>query len=329
MLVFARNGVWAVTGTASGFTALDISVNKISPIGCRSPQSVVETEKAVFWWSDVGIMGVSQTTSNSYIPVFEKMNVTETTIQAFYNSILDTVKEEVKGVFDPKSNCILWLYRDGDVVSTQYNRILILDMTLEAFYPWKFSHVTSGPYVKGFYSSNRNNVYTIPTDIEPSTVEYITTKGTNFRISQVRSGSFVDFKTYNGTGVTYDSYLETGYELFEDAMRNKNITYLFTYLTRTETAEVAGVPDYPSACNLRVKLDWASSNISNKWTNPVSVYRPKLIFDSPDTGFGMVITKNKIRGNGKSLQFRFEISDAGKNFDINGWAIAVSGSPIP
>lgn len=181
------------------------------------------------------------------------------------------------------------------------------------------------------YISNRLNSYTIPTDIKPSSVEYILEDGTNLRIAQVRSGSFTDWNTFDGAGVAYDSYVEAGYELFDDAMRNKNITYLFSYLTRTETsADVNGILDYPSSCKMQVKWNWASGEQSNKWTPEVEVYRPpQLLLDNPDTGFGMVVTKNKVRGNGKAIQFKFRCSDPGKNFDLNGWAIEVSGNVTP
>jgi hypothetical protein len=328
MMVFARNGVWAITGTASGFTALDISVNKVSPVGCRSPMSVIETDDAVFWWSDVGIMGVTQNKGQfTSIADFSKTNVTEQTIQAFYNAIPDSARVDVKAVFDPKANCIYWLYRDT-AAANQFDKVLILDLALGAFYPWKFS--SSAYKIKGLYISTRNNTYTIPTDIEPSTVEYVVTSGTSLRIAQTRSGTFTDWYSIDNIGVTYDSYMEAGYELFDDAMRKKNITYLFTYLTRTDSAVVGEETDYPSSCQMRVKWDWASSGVSNKWTTPVEIYRPgRLLFDTADTGFSMVVTKNKVRGNGKAIQFRFESSEAGKNFDLVGWSVAVSGNPIP
>jgi hypothetical protein len=328
ILVFARNGVWAITGTASGFSALDISVNKVSPVGCRSAMSVVETDDAVFWWSDVGIMGATQDKGQyTAIASFSKTNISEQTVQSYYNAIPDTSRVDVKAVFDPKSNCIYWLYRE-DATATNYDKVLILDLALGAFYPWKFS--ASAYKIKGIYLGNRNNTYTIPTDIEPSQIEYVTTSGTNLRVSQARSGQFADWYTIDNVGVGYDSYMEAGYELFEDAMRKKNITYLFAYLTRTETEIIDGEPNYPSDCQLTVKWEWASSQGSNKWTTPVQLYRQgRTLFDTADTGFSMVVTKNKVRGNGKAIQFRFGTSAVGKNFDLVGWSIAVSGNPIP
>jgi hypothetical protein len=340
ILVFSFNGVWFITGTSSGFTALDISVNKISPIGCQSPQSVVVTDAAVYWWSDIGIIGVAQNKDGQYGPVSQQLqsnNISEPTIHSFYNEISDTVRSEAIGVYDGKANIVYWLYRNEETPSTQYDRILALDLGLGAFYPWEFSMIEDGPVLKGCFIGNRNVSYTIPTDVRISQLNFLAMTGgldggqASLRIAQSRSGQFVDWFSVDDTGVTYSSYIETGYELFDDSMRRKNITYLFTYLTRTETsADESGVVDYPSACDLQVKWDWSTSAASNKWTDAVSVYRNnRFLLDSPDTGFGLVISKNKIRGNGKAIQFRYGTDEPGKNFDLNGWAVEVSGDPVP
>jgi hypothetical protein len=332
VLVFASNGVWYITGTSQGFSALDISVNKISPIGTSSPLSVVETDNAVFWWSHQGIMGATQS-MGQYGPIpgkFESLNISQTSVQGLYDSILDSAKDYAKGVFDARANTIYWIYFDETTEGVlAYNRVLCYDLTLQAFVPWEFAfNGTLAPVVKGFYISDRSNTYTITTDIRPSNVEYIihtpeTT--TNFRIGQVRSGNFVDWYTMDNVGISYDSYVEAGYELFDDAMRRKNITYIFTYLTRTEDAS----GNNPSSCKMRIKFDWASGSNSNKWTPEVQVYRPSPAWDTGDTGFGMVVTKHKVRGNGKAIQFRFGTNEAGKNFDLNGWSVAVSGNVSP
>lgn len=333
VLVFARNGVWNITGTEAGFTATDISVNKVSPIGCKSPFSVVETETSVFWWSDVGIMGMQQSVG-AYGPItgsFDKANISEETIQTFYNSISASAKEEVKGVYDPKANVVMWLFRDDDVGASQYNKVLIYDVAVNAFYPWKFSELAADPvFIKGLFVSNRLNEYTISIDIDPSQVEYVTIQDEDVRFAQVRSGEFSDWFTADDVGVAYDSYVETGFELFDDAMRDKNITYLFSYFRRTETSIDDITYNDPSSCYLTVKFDWSSGSNSNKWTTPVQAYRlGRAFLSDPDTGFGMVVTKNKVRGNGKALQFRFGTDEIGKNFDLQGWSIAVSGNTNP
>lgn len=333
MLVFAINGVWDITGTSAGFSATDISVNKVSPIGCRSPNSIIETEEAVFWWGETGVLAMKQS-SGMYGPIpgqFDKLNISESTIQTFYNNIPASARAEAKGVFDPKANVVAWLYRDEDIANYQYNKMLLFDLSLQAFYPWEFSLIEDGPVIKGTYISIRENDYdSVATGIDPSFMEFNVMLNDKMRFAQVNSTEFADWFTYDGTGVSYNSFVEAGYELFGDAMRNKNITYLFSYFRRTEQELIDGEPDDPSSCFMRVKWDWASGQMSNKWTDPVQAYRPsRVLFDSADTGFSMVITKSKVRGNGKAIQFRYGTDEIGRNFDLQGWAIAVTGNTVP
>ena len=45
--------------------------------------------------------------------------------------------------------------------------------------------------------------------------------------------------------------------------------------------------------------------------------------------FPVVVTKNKIRGIGRALQFRFECSEIGKNFDLLGWSVQYGIGQVP
>ncbi len=363
VLVFAQNGVWSIYGTANGFTAQDITVSKVSHTGCSNPASIVACEAGIFWWSDIGIMGMSQKVG-AYGPVlgiFESSNISETTVQEFYNNISEDAKRECKAIFDTKNNRISWLYRDDDVGVNQYNRVLHFDIALKAFYPWKFSTLDQSPYfVKGFYRGDRltevsendaivgNGIQiisqgdTVEVDAtkyqqEPTTVEYLAMRGDEGRFCQTSSTEYVDWYSVNNVGTNYESFVQTGYNLFEDGMRNKRITYVMPYLRRTETGWATvgeeAVLENPSSCYMTVKWDWANSPVSNKWTTPVQVYRQSRFLAMPpgeyDTGFPMVITKNKVRGNGRAIQFKFGTDEPGVDFDLYGWALALTGNSIP
>jgi hypothetical protein len=362
ILVFSINGVWNVTSTNGGFTPTDFSVDKISPIGCKNPKTVVETEDSVFWWGDIGIMGMQEKVG-MYGPIpgaFDRTNISENTIQTLYNDISEDAKKDAKGVFDTRNNRIVWLYRDDDVGATQYNRAILFDLSLSAFYPWKFSSDSGSPVCKGLFLSERINLIDTVEDIVaggilvtaggvqvestntvaskyPSDVEFTSMINATAHFAQIRNVNFVDWEANDDVGLTYDSYIETGYELFNDAMRKKNITYILTYLKQTESSWVDGVGgpelDDPSSCFLTVKWDWANTTTSNKWTTPVQVYRPGRFFPMSgsdyDTGFPIVISKNKVRGNGKAIQFRFGTNERERNFDIHGWSIAVTGNTVP
>jgi hypothetical protein len=48
-----------------------------------------------------------------------------------------------------------------------------------------------------------------------------------------------------------------------------------------------------------------------------------------NTGFRVVTTRNRIRGIGKAIQFRFECDEAGKDFDLLGWQVFYQGNTQP
>ncbi len=81
-----------------------------------------------------------------------------------------------------------------------------------------------------------------------------------------------------------------------------------------------------SSLLMQARWDWATTSKSNKFGASQQVYKfrqPLFIDDDDpeiDTGYEMVVTKNKVRGKGRALQLRFT-SETGKDFEIIGWAI--------
>lgn len=354
IVVFAQNGVWFISGGDSAFSATNISVSKISPIGTNSPLSIIETDGTIFWWSEVGINALQQA-SGQFGPIpnqFGNTNIAEQTIQSFYNEIDTEVFPYVKACYDTRNNVVYWLYRDTDLSKPfTYNRVLLYDLTLQAFYPWKFSSIVDGPEIVGIFldiglltnseldiltdvgvSVTDNDVQVtteeFTTDIRPSNINFVTDVG-GLTFSQAENVTFSDWKTFDGQGLPYDSYVATGFELNEDTMRRKQIVYLFAHFRRTEDE----FGDNPSSCSFQARWDWSNSRNSNKWTTEIEAYRPRKWPDATLadhlTGFDVVTSKNKVRGSGKSVQFRFGTSDIGKNFDLLGWSVAFVGNTQP
>jgi hypothetical protein len=342
ILVFATNGIWYVSGTQAGFTATDISVTKVNPIGTDSPDSIVEAEGQIFWWSKVGIMGMSQKTGmfGSVDGAFERTNISEQTIQSFYNhDIPEMAKRYAKGVYDPATNTVQWLFRSSETPSVyMYDRILQLDLSLSAFYPWTVE--TVGPYISDIFTTPTLNELVDTEAIRSSFVKYLcavpSDEDYKYTFGFFKSAGFADWITYDGVGVAYLSFVETGYELLDDAMRKKQAPYVFCYFRRTEEEYVEDGSDYtvdkPSSCYFQVKWDWANSSNSNKWSSKIQVYRHRRapMFSEDDltfdTGFPVVVTRNKVRGSGKAIQFRFESDEIGNDFDLLGWAVPFSGN---
>lgn len=342
IVVFGNNGIWYISGTDSGFTAMDISVSKINPIGTDSPNSIVEAEGQLLWWSKIGIMAMSQKQGmfGTVDGAFDRTNISENTIQSFYNhDISEFAKQHARGIYDPATNTVQWLFTTKDTTNRYlFNRVLNLDLTLQAFYPWTVE--TTGPYITGFFLTPRINKLTDTEAIRSTFIKYLcgvpSGSSYSFTFGYFNNPSFVDWDTYDGVGSTFMSYIETGYELLEDVMRQKQAPYVYCYFRRTEENFVPDGDDYTtdkkSSCKFQVKWDWASSQVSNRWSTKVEAYRhSRLPYFSEtdltfDTGYPVVVSRNKVRGHGRSIQFRFESDARDRDFDLLGWAATFQGN---
>lgn len=366
VMAFARNGVWLIAGSDKGFSALEYLVTKVSAIGTDAPYSIVVANDNIFWWSKVGIQQIQQA-SGQFGPIpnsFSSNNISIMTVDTLFKEVDVDSRKFVKGIFDPSTNTVFWAYRTSSMGRNYgYNKFLNLDTTIGAFYPWSLE-VGNYPYIAGLFLSPELTLLSNASDVVASNFNVTTTAGEQvvaqstelsakpnflhflaavpassvykFTIGTFSNDSFVDWETYDGTGVVYNSYVESGYELLEDAIRKKQTLYLAVFFRQTEENFVAVGDDYdvdkPSSCYMTVKWDWTTSGNTGKWSQKRQVYRHRRvpIVDPLDltfnTGTRVVSTKNKVRGTGRSLQFRFETNERGKNFDLLGWQPIYQGS---
>lgn len=363
-LIIANNGIWSMTTQEGIFTVNSVSITKHSSIGGISNSSVVNYEGSVFFWSKAGIYMVSLDQQFATLTV---NNITEQSIQRDYVSIPDKNKEYANTIVDTVNRKIYWLYNNipDETVNCRMNRILILDTRLGAWFDYEIAVDDNYPFIVAGYSKPG---FTLNTFLEEVTVggETVTVGGEEVTISQsnvsssslggvikfltfkdsyqvtfseFRNRDFVDWATEIDDGVDYSSYVETGYELLEDTMRDMQATYIFCYFNRTEetfeVGEGGGLGfDFPSSCILTSKWDWTDSGSANRWSQPQQVYRFRRNFipGAPgsqfDYDFLVIETKNKIRGKGKSVSLRFE-SESGKDFQLLGWSIRFTAEQTP
>lgn len=366
IMIFATNGVWFVGGGAGAFSATDLAITKISGIGMSSPFSVISIDSDIYWWSDVGIQGLSQK-SGIFGPVqgnVDKLNITETTIKTFYFNEIDPVGiKNAKAAYDPATNCITWLFQATGTGSFPfvYNRMLNYNLTTQGFFPYT---ITTGegsivnnnitqPFVCGLFTTLEVNAITSQTDDRRNTYLYFLTlvpSGGDMLLtfSLFNNNSFMDWQTFNGVGFDFASYIETHYEMtrnwsnFEvdpNAIVKKTAPWIVTYFRRTEQNfignDVNGYSvDLPSSCYLTAQWDWSSSAVSNKWYGPYQVYKlqnlpyPDSTNLTLDTGYLLVQGRFKVRGMGKALQLRFEHSE-GKDFNLLGWEVDLGVNQRP
>lgn len=368
LIVFAENGVWEVFGDTNGFTATSFQVSKITTYGITNSRSVVNIGGNFVYWSKAGIFLLNTDQASGR---FIATNLSLTSIQTLYLGISEIAKQYAKGFYDERENRVRWLYNDQDTYTennyiNKYNRELIYDLTLQSFYTNTFSSLNSNsPYIADYINipayavsqidtqviSSNENVIDTNNDLVVITLDeliqrtvqfsFLTIVGTSFTISKFKDTNFEDWATAGGgkgQGATYSSYLVTGYELFNDLLRDKVVPYIFFHFTRTETGfdDSTGTLQLtnPSSCLVQSQWNWTDSASSGKWGTQFQAYKflrnyiPSGVADDFDYGEAVIVTKNKLRGSGKCLSLKIQ-SENYKDMKLLGWGVTAIATSNP
>ena len=350
LYVLASNGVWAIGGVDQVFKATEYYVSKISNFGIINQRTLSDVSGTPIYWGVSAIYAISVEGDRPSVASISE------NIKTLYDSISNTAKQSATSVFDRLNNRIYWMYSDpSETVANKKNKILVLDMTLQAFFPWTVSDATgTTPYIlDAFYlsglgsaSSDFNVLVGVDQVIDvssntvvqtlqgsttaPAEIKFIVrTASGNLTFAEFKSRSFLDWGSAN-----YSSYAETGYDFYGSATIKKNTPFITSYLKRTEQNFVVDgigyTVDYPSGCILTTK--WDLSVDSSRWSNPSQVYRMvnypivdpnNLTFTYP---YDTIVARTKIRGKGRVVRMRFE-SEQGKDFYLIGWEIVSGANP--
>lgn len=316
LLVIGNNGLWSIRGTEGGFSVNDIVLNKLSSVGGISASSVVNYEGTVLFWSDSGIYAV---TLDSQFDTLSVANITEETIQRDYVAIPEGKKKYANPIVDTLNRKIYWLYNNDatDPINCRMNRVLVLDMRTSSFFDYEFpvDENDEYPFVVAGFSKPRIGIFestelvtvdgvtvtvnsedvTVTSSVSISTgignaIKYLTFKGedNNWRVlfSELYNTKFVDWASDVEGGVDYVSFVETGYELMDDSMRDMQATYIFTYFNRTEQGFVeVDEPDKSALCSaLDAAGDLEAENYTpESWQDLVdAVTAGQAVKDDPD-----------------------------------------------
>ena len=356
LFVFAENGVWQIAGVDGVFRASSFSVNRVTRVGMLQPQTFVEAEGVPFWWSRFGIHTL---TTDPVSGQGQEQTLTIPTVQTFWDAIDADAKLKVTAVYDAINKRIYWGYPDKDeTVASKLNNFLILDVPLQAFYPWKISDQTSNTdCVVGlaFYSgygasevaldvtsnngaddvvtSNGNDVVSTQisnTNTGDAAIVLICREGSNNKIT---FGAFTAIDFLDWTNTNYSSFAETGYDFIGDLVTKKNAPYIVTYCRVTETGFTGNENDgyepiRPSG--LKVSAAW---DFAEDFGTSQQVYRLKYPlfpnnsnlsdFNYPDD---VITSRVKIRGHGRSMRIKYE-SEQGKDFLLLGWGMVQGRNP--
>lgn len=358
--IFATNGVWYLQSGTQGFTALDYVLTKISDMGCLSASSVVAADGRVYWWSQNGIQAMVQTEGSFSVlgGTFSKESITQDTINSYFNNLTEYQKQTAKGIYDPASNKVFWMFenpRGSGQVKSEYYNFLILDLTLQAFTPWNIEQGTdklSGLPVTLAFPCDVIVEEKLASNTEDSTFLNFPTlwvdNNSEYRLGfgQFTDNNYIDFKrleiAYNEIDYsrTFNSYITTGFEVLGDGLRKKQTPFVGVFFKRTEgpvsNTGIEFTIDNPSSCYFQTRWNWSNREGTGKWSTAVQAYRPRAIpfvdnggVETSDPGYDVVYSRNKVRGSGNAVQFRFSEAREGYGFELLGWHVWYQSKTTP
>ena len=319
LIVFASNGVWSISGTDNGaFKATDYSVTKITSEASISNLSIVDVSGSPIWWNYEGVFSLKTSETGLTTDV---TSLSVTSIQTFYDQIPQPCKPYAKGVYNNQDNTVYWLYSTNASSPMVYNRILILDAVSMAFYV--FSIPEGARQIRGVISlhvggavynndlvvmssgddvivSTGDQVMTqiyIGTFATETEFRFITTSGVNMTFSEIRPNQYLDWGDTD-----YEAYFITGYRIRGEVLKSSQTNYLTVIMETLQN----------SSCYVQGIWDYANSPNSGRFANPQQAYRQQSLYDYQ-------MTRLKMRGTGKTLQFKF-IGVTNSPMVIIGWA---------
>lgn len=345
LIVFAENGVWAVAGVDNVFRATEFAITQISDVGIVNENTFTVGGGVPIWWAKTGIYAI-QAGENLSTP--SANNLSLSTIQTLWNEIPNEKKAQAFVQYDQINQRIYWFYPDKDEsIDYKYNNVLVLDLALQAFHPWKVSDGAAGHYIVGtsYFSGlgststetqvvngvdtvvngSDNVVATLYRDFlqGETEIKLLVRNGTDGKMTVAKfSGD-----TYLDWGdADYSSFAEAGYDFMGGMTTFKNAPYVTTYMRVTEEGYVVDGAGYafinPSSCKMSV-----SWNLSKVGSTPREIYKLKDVpvvnpsdLSSINYPTNTVVTKSKVRGRGRSMNLRFE-STTGKDFHLVGYEV--------
>lgn len=336
LIVFAYRGVWLIQGsTGLGFKATDYVVSKLGSIRTLSATSFVDVNGLPVWWNTDGIWGIAPTQDGSGLQI---ISLTFDTIQTFFDDLPTTSKLYVRGYYNTLTRVVSWIYRSTPAGTIEENykfdAVLNLNTITKAFYPWTISSNVTVHGLVVLDGTGGASIEETVTDTAAETVvddagdtvtafeltnvsvapktKFLTSvpaAGTyNFTFAETSDMSFEDWATF-GTPQSYTSYFITGYRLHGQANKNYQTNYVNLYNEGTGSAYLQGV------------WDFSTSSSTGRYTS-------KQLCQWADGNYSRAYKRRKIRGQGKSLQFKVS-SMPNQDFNIVGWSTWETGNTTP
>lgn len=334
LVVTADNGTWSISGSEGiGFTATDHNVSKISSVGAEGPNSFVEVDGAPVWWNMDGVWTLKAATPGAPPSV---MSLSDSTIKDFFADIPAISKTYAKGAYNPFTRIVQWIYRSTEESGVAnryvYDRILNLDASSGAFYPWtvptspasiaglcavqgiSLTTTTGAVTVGGTTVTVGGTLVTIDEGVRTSinsVFKYVTTTSTGVTFAEFNNSAYYDWAALTASNLDYTSYFVTAPKLRGEGMRKWQSNYVRLFTKN----EVNSQLDFCS------RWDYSLSGDTGRWS---SVQR--IIMD--DSNYAYRSKRLKVRGSGLAMSFKVS-SVSGQPFNLIGWTSLDSVNNAP
>lgn len=341
LIVFSKNGVWAISGIDGYFVATGFVQDKISNLGIVGKGAAVNAGGTIYYISKEGVQRLVQDQVSLQL---NAENVSQKLIDALFKAIPVGNRSNMRLAYDPLASKLYVFYAQSTSLSYTnsylYDSILIFDTELQAWTRYTISSLESNtPYIIGgvdtsFISTTRDVLKSMRfLTLRQSGSDYV------FRLAHFEQTGFMDWYSIDNTGVSYSSTLQTQPLTLQDVSRLKQAPYVTCFFDRTEKTFVdegdgSYSTDFPGSCLMTAYFSWTDNSNAGMWSTQTQVYRHRrpLVVNSEDldvdNGFPVVVTKTKVRGHGKSIALKFD-SEAGKDYKLLGFSIYGSGSTVP
>lgn len=358
MMVIASNGVWMVQGGSDyGFKATNYLVTKITRYGCDCPGSIVNIDNTFMYWSDSGIYRVAPDQFGDY----KAENLSERTIQTYYENINDLDRFKCVGVYDNYEKKVRWLYNNR-LDSEENCKELIFDLGLGAFYissikqSLKMPLLACGVTVPAFRTATNDVIVTVDgVDVTTNGVDVTTESRAKesatkevvylvvtkvsptiqFTFASYKNLEFRDWGSLLGSNAQdAEAYMITGWMSNGDYQRYKQVPFVTFHFNKTETgfsedSEQDFSPTNPSSCLVSSQWEWSNSASSGQWGREFQAYRFKRHWTPTDSsshfdnGYKTVVTRNKLRGKGRVVSFKIR-SEPYHDLHLLGWSMIMN-----
>lgn len=351
LVIFTEENIWFLSATDGYFDPYNFSFDKLSSTRVAGNNSIVTVDKSIFFWAESGIF-VLYPDENTGFPVIQ--NLTAGKIEKYYEALLPDTKINARGVYNKKRNELRWLYASDPTQfdladKLRFDEELILSLSSGAWSRNEFGsnddtfimdfipdRSATETFDEAFVVADSDDVMV---GTERVYVEFLTAfsvtssfkyvvrdGGTTARLAALENKDFLDFNGSVGfpNGSDAAARIKTGWFTFTGTQRKKTPNWLTATFEMTETGYDVSADALidQSSCKLTAYWNYANDNYAGKKHGPYQIYRLNRLYmpdvNNWDYGQEFITTKNKIRGRGRTLQFKFE-TEPGKDCRLYSW----------